>query len=367
MAYWHSYQVSVIHHLSRRKPRRAHFLQLSTGMLVAALLFLSSASAQTQAEFVTVQAKQMTTRLTAYARVTPTSTLLVNAAEAGVVSGLRVAPGTRIRAGELLAKLNGPGIQNLLLQDRANLNGAKTQMSAAQQSLAIQREQLKIHLSTREMVHQAVSVLAKAQAAVKSADAQLAAVEAMRTITAPASGVVLALNSRDGQLMQAGQPIITLQTDDSLWLVATYYGNDLLSIHPGMTGRFTPSDGEPNIPVIVAALLPTATPGGGISVALRAATRHAIWRDGESGMVALNGSSRMLPVVPTRALILNQGKWWVMIHTAKGDHAQQVVPGPSEGWNTFIEHGITPGTQVITTNAYLLFHSQITEQYQIPD
>lgn len=365
MAYWHSFQNSVVHKSSRRT-RRALFHWLPLGMLAAALI-LPSATAQNQAAFITVHAQRMTQQINAYARVAPTSALPVNAAEAGVVSGLRVVPGMDVRAGEVLAKLDGPGITNLLLQDRANLNGAKTQMSAAQQSLAIQREQLKIHLSTREMVHQAASALAKTQAAVKSAEAQLAAVEAMRTITAPANGVVLALNSRNGQLLQVGQPIVTLETDGSLWLVGTYYGNDLPAIHPGMTGLFTPSDGEPGIAVKVAALLPAATPGGGESVALRAATRQAKWRNGESGVVVLNGSSRMLPVVPTRALILNQGKWWVMIHTAKGDQAQQVVPGPSEGWSTFIERGITPGMQVITTNAYLLFHSQITEHYQIPD
>lgn len=366
MAYQQIFQASNAHNPSRCTRHKTLSRWLPLAMLAAGSI-LPSAVAQNQNGFVTVQAQRITQHFNAYARVEPTGTLPVNAAETGVVSGLRLAPGTRVTAGGILATLNGPGITNLLSQDRANLKAARTQASAARQSLAIQREQLRVHLSTREMAHQAASVLAKAQAAVKSAEAQLAAVEAMRTITAPASGVVLTLNSRNGQLLQGGQPVITLETDDSLWLVATYYGSDLQAVHPGMTGRFTPSDGEPGTAVKVAAILPAATTGGGESVALHAVARRAAWRNGESGMVVLDGASRMLPVVPTRALILNQGKWWVMIHTTKGNHAQQVVPGPSEGWNTWVERGITPGTQVITTNAYLLFHSQITEHYQIPD
>ena len=56
-----------------------------------------------------------------------------------------------------------------------------------------------------------------------------------------------------------------------------------------------------------------------------------------------------------------------MIRTGKRNRPQQVVPGPTEGWNTFIESGLAPGAQVIVNNAYLLFHASIDEQFQIPD
>lgn len=318
------------------------------------------------ADVVTVHAQRMTPHLNAYAQVQPTSRLPLNAAEPGVVQGLSVEPGMHVRANQVIARLNGPGIRNILLQDKANLRGVKTQLNAAQKSLAILKEQLPAHLSTREMVHQAESAVAKAQSAMDNAQSQLEAVQRMRTITAPANAVVLARNSHNGELLQTGQPVVTLQSQNSLWLVATYYGQMLRAIHPGMTGRFTPSDGSAALPVKVAALFAKATPGSGESIALRPLHDRAAWINGESGTLTLNAPSRMLPVVPTRALILDQGKWWVLIHTAKGNHPQQVVPGPSQGWNTFIEHGLAPGAQVVTTNAYLLFHAQVAEHYQIP-
>ena len=91
------------------------------------------------------------------------------------------------------------------------------------------------------------------------------------------------------------------------------------------------------------------------------------WLNGEPGTVSLNAPQRQLVSVPTRALILDQGKWWVMVHSAKGNSPETVVPGSTLGWNTFLESGLAPGTKVIVDNAYLLFHASIAEQFQIPD
>ena len=89
--------------------------------------------------------------------------------------------------------------------------------------------------------------------------------------------------------------------------------------------------------------------------------------NGEFGTVTLNAPQRRLVAVPTRSLILDQGKWWVMVHTAQGDRPQAVVPGPTLGWQTFLERGLNPGTQVVVENAYLLFHRGISKGYQLPD
>ena len=76
---------------------------------------------------------------------------------------------------------------------------------------------------------------------------------------------------------------------------------------------------------------------------------------------------RSLVSVPTRALVLDQGQWWVLVHSSTGDHRQAVVPGPARGWRTFIERGLEPGVQVVVENAYLEFHLGISKNYQPPD
>jgi RND family efflux transporter MFP subunit len=335
--------------------------------LAGAAMMQPAAGQSSPADRVTVQMRAMTPQLDSYAQVQPIGVLPVNAAETGVVTGLIVVPGTHVRAGQALAQLSGPNIQTLLLQGEADVRGTKAQLDAAQKSVIIQQEQLLAHLATRETLRQAESALAQAQAAFDNAQTRLATVQQMRTVAAPADGVVLACNTANGELVQAGQPVVTLQAAGSLWLTAVYYGRDLAAVHTGMTGRFTPSDGNPAIAVKVSEVFAAMTMGGGETVAMRPVPAGTKWISGESGNVTLDAPSRLLPVVPTRALILNQGKWWVMVHTAQGDRAQEVQPGPAEGWDTFIVHGLAPGAQVVVNNTYLLFHAQITEQFQIPD
>lgn len=316
---------------------------------------------------VTAQLEKVTARLEAYAQVEPIRTLPVNAAEAGTLSALRVVPGAYVRAGEILAHLRGPVLRALLVQDEANLRSAKTQMSAAEKTLTIEREQLRAHLSTRAMVHQAEGAVAKARAAFDDAHSRLAAARQMADIAAPADGMVLTLNSANGELVSAGQPVITLQPTNALWLRANYYGSDLNKIRAGMTGEFSPSNGGAPIPVRVRAVLGVMGAGGGESVAMMPVHPGKAWLNGEFGKVSIEEPARELVAVPTRALILNQGKWWVMVHTTHGARAQEVVPGPVQGWNTYLKSGLAPGTAVIVNNAYLLFHANITEHFQIPD
>lgn len=335
-------------------------------LAAASALALSAAVAQPSG-IVTVQVASVSPHLRAYAQVEPVATLPVNAPETGTLSRLTVIPGARVRAGQTLATLRGPAVHTLLQQDEANLRSARAQLSGATKSLAIQRRQLRAHLSTRQTVHQAASAAAKAHAALANVQAQLASVRQMATIVAPASGLVTTLNSSNGELVTAGRPIVTLQPSHGLWLRATYYGGNISAIHPGMTGTFRPSDGSPAVPVRVQSIAGAIGANGGESVLIAPLHPRPQWLSGEFGTVTLNQPTRQMVVVPTRALILSQGKWWVMVHTPHGNHPQPVVPGSAKGWNTFISSGLAPGSQVIVTNAYLLFQSTITEHYQIPN
>ena len=319
------------------------------------------------AGYVTVHLDTMTPHLEAYGQVAPITVLPVSAAQAGVIAGLKVLPGMHVRAGQELAHLNGPEITALLLQSQADVRSAQTQLSTSQKSLAIQKQQLAAHLSTRQVVHQAESTVAQAQTSFDNAQSRLKAVHQMMTLSAPANATVLAVNAMDGELVSVGQPILTLQTANRLWLKATYYGDDLSAIRVGMTGRFSPSDSGESVPVKVSAVFGSLGVGGGESIALVTTTLKSRWMNGEFGTVTLNSPQRKLVAVPTRSLILDQGKWWVMVHTARGDHPQAVVPGPARGWQTFIEQGLNPGSQVVVENAYLLFHRSISQSYQQPD
>ena len=323
--------------------------------------------ARADTNVVTAQAQTVTNQFEAYAQVEPVALLPLRAAEAGIVTGLEILPGATVQAGQKLAELGGPEIRALLAQDDAAVSSARTNLLGAQKSLAIEQQQFASRLATRQMVLQAEGAVARAQAAVDTAQAQLRALRQTSALTAPADGSVLVLNATDGERVSAGETILTLQPADRLWLKATCYGAEAAAIQVGMTGQFARAgDGKP-IPVKVCAVFGALNPDGGEAVGLLAATASPGWLNGESGTVTLTGPVHSLVAVPTRALILDQGQWWVLVHTDRGNRPQAVTPGPARGWQTFIERGLAPGAEVVVENAYLEFHSNISKNYQPPD
>lgn len=333
--------------------------------------------ARADTNFVTVQAQTVTNQFEAYAQVEPVALLPMRAAEAGIVTGLEIVPGATVPAGQKLAELGGPEIQALLTQDDAAVSSAQTNLLGAQKSLAIEQQQFASHLATRQRVLQAEGAVAQAQAAFDTAQAQLRALQQTSALTAPADGIVLAVNAADGERVNAGETILTLQPANKLWLKAACYGADAAAIRVGMTGEFSPASGGQPTPVKVTTVFGALNPDGSESIGLLAVARSpglprqseasAGWLNGESGTVTLNGPVHSLVAVPTRALILDQGQWWVLVHTDRGNRPQAVAPGPARGWQTFIERGLEPGAEVVVENAYLEFHSSISKNYQPPD
>ena len=317
--------------------------------------------------YVTVRLGKVTPHLEAYGQVEPITVLPVTAAETGVVTGLSVVPGMQVRAGEVLAHLTGPEIETMVLQGRADVRSAQVQLIAARKSLAILQQQLISHLSTRQAVHQAQGALAQAQTNFDNAQSHLQSVRQLMTLTSPLNATILTLSAADGQLVSTGQPILTLQIPGKLWLKAAYYGADAAAIRPGMRGTFSPAGGDETIPVRVREVFGPLAAGGAESVALVPARPGFGWVNGEYGTMRLDLPKRTMVSVPTRALILDQGKWWVLVRTARGDRPQEVVPGPARGWQTFLKSGLKPGAQVVVENAYFLFHRGIAQNYQPPD
>lgn len=321
-------------------------------------------------EYQPARSGALRTRRQAYAEVAPIADLPLRAGEAGVITGLQAIPGLQLRAGERLAQLSGPAISALIDQNQAAVSGARSQLAAAGKVLTIARNQLATHLATRQSVQADLSAMAQAQAALQNALVQQRSTIALASITAPAAGTVIAVQAAAGERVAAGDPVLTLRLSGQLWLTASFYG-PAAALHNGELGQFQPSNSQVSIPVRVAAVLGALTPGGAEAVLLRAdepAPRAPPpWLGGEFGTVTFTAAPQPLVEVPTRSLILDGGRWWVLVRTPAGPSPQAVVPGPSRGWFTFLLSGLAPGTPVVVSNAYLLYHNAIAQSYLLPD
>ena len=314
-----------------------------------------------------VGSEPVTNRFRAYGQVEPVAILPIRAALSGAIKGLSAVVGQQVQAGEKLAELDGPEVAALLAQQQAAVESSKTNVAGAEQVLDISRQQMASHLSTRQTVAHAEGELATAQGNLLSAEAQLNSSEKLLRLEAPTDGTLLAIQAANGQLVSAGETILIIQPADSLWVKAAYYGSSAAAIHVGMVGEFMPASGGTPIPVNLTSVAGNLASDGGELVRLVATARSPPWLNGERGEVVLNGEVRWLVAVPTRALILDRGKYWVLVRTDKGNVARQVVPGPVRGWMTFVERGLEAGSEVIVENPYLEFHQNIAKTYAPPD
>lgn len=349
---------------------RVHNKTAARGILscLAAIgLVLTATLVRADAGVVKARSRTVSTLLSGYARVEPIALLELNAAQTGVITGLKVLPGESVSAGSVLGRLTGPIVEQAIAQRRSVVDRAQANLTAAQKVLAIERQTQSARLGTQKAVDQAKAALADAQVRLENARSQLQAVRQAIVLKAPADGIVLAVHTADGEQIQAGQTILTLQPAGQLWLRAVYYGSDAAAVRVGMTGRFEPANGGAAIPVKVRTVIGAVGPDGGQAVELAPTVPAPGWRNGETGLATLQGPERTFASVPSRALILDKGKWWVLIHTEKGNRPRLVVPGPSRGESTLIEKGIEAGTPVVVENAYLEFHRNFAEHYAPPD
>jgi RND family efflux transporter MFP subunit len=349
--------------------RRCIVSLLGLSCLYGAITPEASAANSHSGEVITVHEQTLTNSLRAFGQIEPIALLELHALEPGTLRGLHVVPGSAVTAGEVLGRVGGPRMRSLLTARQAALHSARVREDTASRTLSIARRQLSAQLGTQQAVDAAQDELAAAQAAVQTARAQLQETQDAQTLRAPATGTVVALRAADGGQTTPGDTILTLLPAGRLWISAAYYGADAALLHTGMRGRFQPAGGGDAIPVKVESIAPGMGADGGRRVGLVPVAAAAIssWVSGQWGTVTLEGSSREMVAVPTTALILDRGTWWVLVHTKQGNHPQKVIPGPTQGWETWIASGLQPGQQVITQNAFLEFHRGIARSYQPPD
>ncbi len=125
--------------------------------------------------------------------------------------------GDRVKAGQLLAKLDPQDEQNGLRSTQANLAAAQGQLTQARNNFERQRRLLERGVSSRAEFDQAQEGLQTAQARVDDAEAQLKLARDRLSFTelkADAAGTVTARGAEAGEVVQAGQMVVRIARQD---------------------------------------------------------------------------------------------------------------------------------------------------------
>lgn len=170
----------------------------------------------------------------------------------GRVLSLAVQPGDRVKAGEVLATLDAAGIldaRNGLASAEAALGEAKASEAAAALQLQRGQDQLKFGGVAQAEVERRQVDLAKAQAAVKSAQAnadmyraqyqRLAPAEGAApgtsAIVAPIAGVVTSIGVTLGEVVDTARDAFTVADPSRMLVLANLYSPDIARVKAGDT------------------------------------------------------------------------------------------------------------------------------------
>ena len=349
-----------------RHARGLRAVSMAVALVLAGVSIRAHAGADS---YLVVREQSVPQTLLAYGQVEPIATVQLRTLGAGTLSGLHIVPGSAVRTGEVVARLTGPRIRALLVARTQQLRAARARQTAARHVLAIERRQFDAQLATQQALDAARAELASAHAAARTAAALLHEARSLQTVRAPVAGAVLSVQAANGEQLGARQDIATLQPAGRLWLRAQVYGAAAGRLHVGMTGRFTLVGEDAAVSVKVVAISPAITADGGTRIGLLPTTANppSWWINGKRGSLVLEGPAQRMALVPTQALILDRGHWWVLVHTPAGDQPRQVVPGPAEGWWTAVASGLSVGQEVVVTDAFLDYHRGIASHYTPPD
>jgi multidrug efflux pump subunit AcrA (membrane-fusion protein) len=274
-----------------------------------------------------------------------------------------VVPGQAVKAGAPLVVLAGPQLEGELSAAGARRRAAQRELAAARRTLAAAKRTYPV-VTDRKTLDDAQAGLAAAESESTAAHAALATLQAQQTLSSPAPAVVAEVSAASGADLPAGTLLVTLIPRGSLWLRAEVFGNPPL---PGATiAHFLPANGEPAVVVHRVAELPARAPDGARVFNFTAAG-SVHWQAGETGDLIWQGSPQIAAAVPSEALILDAGRWYVLTETHGKLAAQAVTPGPPRGTDVVITQGLRAGVPVVVRQAYLLFHRDFSARYAPSD
>lgn len=163
----------------------------------------------------------------------------------GIVEELNVTVGSRIKRGDVIARIDSRGLEARLAQARAQVAVLEQEVKRAEVELERARQLDQTRLVARTEVEDRTLDLADAQARLKKARQDAEVVEtdlAYAVIEAPISGTVASVSTQEGETVAASfttPTFVTIIDDDALELIAMVDETDIGTVNEGDGVTFT--------------------------------------------------------------------------------------------------------------------------------
>jgi RND family efflux transporter MFP subunit len=262
----------------------------------------------------------------------------------GAVVALPFREGERVAAGTVVARLEEASL-------RAGLQAAEIARSSAEADHGRTERLLAVGAATPQEMEQAASRKAAALAAVSAARERLS----YAVLRAPFAGTIAARPANVGDVVTPGTPIVEIEGDGALELLATVDAAQARGLEPGarLAAEVDGHDGP--LQATVVSLTRAGDPGSH-RFELRAALPPATAvRSGVFGRLTLPGPAGAdgVPSVPARAVFARGGLTGVFVADGSTARLRWIAAGVEERGQREVRAGLVAGERVVLEPAGL--------------
>jgi RND family efflux transporter MFP subunit len=279
---------------------------------------------------------------------------------------LGVVEGDRVRAGQVIARIEDSDVRAQLAQAQANLDLSRAELRDAERTLARERMLLDSNFTSQASYDAAEARLDRVKAGIAVAQAQVQSAQVAlenTVIRAPFDGTVLTKNADVGEVVAplAGgafskSAVVTIADLSSLQVEADVAESNLEAISPGQPVEIV-LDAYPDVryPGAVAKIVPTADRAKAtvqVKVAFRSYDSRVL-PEMSAKVHFLPRPSRVavdtqpVLVVPSTAVVERNGR--TVVFVVEGGRAVEVpvTVGRQIGSSVAVREGLRPGVQVV--------------------
>jgi RND family efflux transporter MFP subunit len=269
--------------------------------------------------------------------------------------------GDRVRAGQVLARLEAMNERNQLLSAQAALNAANADLVRARDEFQRQRSLIDEGFTTRAQLDQATAGFRAAEAQVKSASAQVSMAQdtvGFTVLTADAPGAIVARGAEPGEVVQAGRMIVRIALDGGTDAVFEVPPQVVRSGSRGGTITVALTD-DPNVTTTgtVREVSPQADPVTGtftVRVGLQNPPPGMLLGSVVSGRMTVPGDQ--LIAIPSSALMTSGGNpaIWVVDPATSTALLRNITVLKFEPGSVVVGEGVAPGDTVVVAGVQTL-------------
>ena len=285
-------------------------------------------------------------------------TAVVRAKAAGTLLELKVAEGSRVKAGQSLGVIDLSDLQSRVSERAAGVDSAQARLVEAERAHAANENLARQQFISGNALETSRATLESARAQLKSTQAQLSTSKLgvrEAALAAPISGIVGKRSVLPGEKVSAEQEVVTVVDLSVLELVGSVGTHQVSALKPGQPVQVRVEGQGATVNGRIDRIAPMAEPGSrGIRVAVTLDNPGEVFRAGQyaSAVVQIDESAPRL-TIPVTALAQASGQDYVWVITGEGNQRtlarKTVTTGRRDNASGRVEvvQGLAPDAQLL--------------------